>query len=75
MVKRIKGQDIHNLKELRPTSSTTKAIRILFVFDPKRQAVLLVAGDKSGQWKQWYRDALKAAEKRYGKWLQAQDKE
>ncbi len=27
-------------------------MRILFDFDPSRNALLLVAGDKSGQWKQ-----------------------
>jgi hypothetical protein len=37
----------------------------LFVFDPERQAVLLVAGDKAGQWKSWYVKAIPLAEKRY----------
>ena len=27
----------------------------LLVFDPWRAAILLVAGDKSGQWDKWYR--------------------
>jgi hypothetical protein len=38
-----------NMKELRPPSAGRTEIRILFVFDPWRSAVLLVAGDKSGQ--------------------------
>jgi hypothetical protein len=44
-------------------------VRILFVFDPQRQAVLLVAGDKSGQWRQWYTDNIPVAEQRYERWL------
>ncbi|MFD0594318.1 type II toxin-antitoxin system RelE/ParE family toxin [Catellatospora coxensis] len=35
-----------NLKELRPRSGRDVSIRILFVFDPWFQAVLLVAGNK-----------------------------
>jgi hypothetical protein len=41
----------------------------LFIFDPKRQAVLLVAGDKAGHWTRWYRDAVKLAEDRYARYL------
>jgi hypothetical protein len=48
LVDTITGSKIKNLKELRPGSSGTSKIRILFVFDPWRSAVLLVAGDKSG---------------------------
>ena len=44
-------------------------MRILFVFDPERKAVLLVAGDKSGRWKDWYRTNIPVAEARYEKWL------
>ncbi len=65
LVKRIQGSRIHNMKELRPGSAGTSEIRILFVFDPDRQAVLLVAGDKSGAWKTWYDKAIPLAEKRY----------
>jgi len=49
-VDRITGSELHNLKELRPGSAGKTEIRILFIFDPQRQAVLLVAGDKSGNW-------------------------
>ncbi len=66
---RVTGSKIHNMKELRPGSAGATEVRILFVFDPQRQAVLLVAGDKSGQWKDWYKQAIPLAEERYGKWL------
>jgi hypothetical protein len=39
-----------NLKELRPCSAGRSEIRVLFAFDPARQAILLIAGDKAGQW-------------------------
>jgi hypothetical protein len=68
-VDRIKGSELHNLKELRPGSCGASEIRILFVFDPERNAVLLVAGDKSGQWSEWYRRSIPLAEERYTQWL------
>jgi hypothetical protein len=40
-------------------------VRILFVFDPWRSAILLVAGDKAGQWNAWYRHAIPLAGQRY----------
>jgi hypothetical protein len=44
-----------NMKELRPGSAGRSEIRILFAFDPERQAILLLGGDKQGQWQKWYR--------------------
>jgi hypothetical protein len=41
----------------------------LFAFDPARRAVLLVAGDKAGQWDEWYRMNIPVAEDRYKRWL------
>jgi hypothetical protein len=57
------------LKELRPASRGGSEVRILFVFDPNRRAVLLVAGDKAGQWSAWYRQAVSLAETRYDIYL------
>jgi len=50
LVDRLAGSEIHNLKELRPASAGSSEIRIIFVFDPWRSAILLVGGDKSGDW-------------------------
>jgi hypothetical protein len=44
----------------------------LFIFDPVRNAVLLVAGDKSGRWKEWYTEAIPAAEALYEACLEGQ---
>ena len=41
----------------------------MFIFDPARNAVLLVAGDKSGQWPEWYALAIPAAEAAYEAYL------
>ncbi|CAM5593898.1 hypothetical protein GCM10010329_48860 [Streptomyces spiroverticillatus] len=65
LVDRIKGAEQHHLKELRPGSAGTSEIRILFAFDPVRRAVLLVAGDKAGDWHRWYESNVPIAEKRY----------
>jgi hypothetical protein len=66
---RISGSSLHNLKELRPGSAGSSEVRILYVFDPSRRAVLLVAGDKAGHWKRWYSEAIPMAEQRYADYL------
>jgi hypothetical protein len=66
---------LHNLKELRPASRGRSEIRILFVFDPDRAAVLLVAGDKAGQWSRWYDTAVPTAEARYAEYRSSKKKE
>ncbi|MDH6538432.1 hypothetical protein M2167_000939 [Streptomyces sp. SPB4] len=65
LVDRIKGAEQHHMKELRPGSSGGSEVRILFAFDPVRRAVLLVAGDKAGNWQGWYEANVPLAEKRY----------
>lgn len=53
-----------NMRELR-----TGTVRVLFAFDPRRQAILLVAGDKRGEWNRWYRRAVRVADERFDQWL------
>jgi hypothetical protein len=50
-------------------------MRILFVFDPWRSSILLVAGDKAGQWEAWYREAIPLAEQRYEVYLKERAQE
>lgn len=57
------------LKELRPRTPGEIEVRILFVFDAEREAIVLVAGDKAGQWNRWYDTAIPLAEQRYGEWV------
>ncbi len=65
LVDRIQGSQFHNMKELRPPSTGTSEIRMLFAFDPAREAIFLVAGDKAGNWNRWYRQAIPIADERY----------
>lgn len=51
-----------NMKELRPGSSGRSELRVLFAFDPERQAILLVAGGKAGNWQRWYRKNIPVAD-------------
>lgn len=55
------------MRELR-IQSGGDPIRVLYVFDPKRQAVLLLGGDKGGDGN-WYVRNIPIAEKRYEKYL------
>ncbi len=56
------GSRIHHLKELRPGSRGRSEIRIIFAFDLARSALLLLGGDKAGNWQRWYRDNIPIAE-------------
>lgn len=40
-------------------------MRVLFAFDPKRRAILLVGGDKSNAWSKWYEVNVPIADERY----------
>jgi hypothetical protein len=61
----VKGSRHKNMKELRPGSSGSSEVRILFAFDKERQAILLVAGDKAGKWNRWYKQAIPLADDRF----------
>jgi hypothetical protein len=75
LVDTVTASRIPNMKELRPPSAGRTEIRILLVFDPGRSAILLVAGDKSGQWARWYRAAIPEAEQLYQGYLKEREKE
>ena len=75
LVDSVTASRIANMKELRPPSAGRSEVRILLVFDPWRSAVLLVAGDKAGQWARWYRTAIPLAEQLYEDYLAEREKE
>ena len=56
------------LRELR-VQHMGEPYRILYVFDPTRQAVLLVGGNKVGKGNRWYGPAIRLAERLYAKYL------
>ena len=64
----LEGSAFQNMKELR-IQYLGEPWRILFAFDPKRQAVLLVGGNKTGN-KRWYKENVPIADKRYRKYLE-----
>ncbi|MGI8461028.1 MAG: type II toxin-antitoxin system RelE/ParE family toxin [Solirubrobacterales bacterium] len=51
------------------------AMRVLFVFDPRRTAILLIGGDKSGEWDRWYKRLVPEADKLYDHHLEELRKE
>jgi len=61
----LKGSKLSNLKELR-TQTENHVLRVAFIFDEERKAVLLIGGDKKGKnEKRFYRNLIKDAEKIY----------
>jgi hypothetical protein len=61
----LKGSKHANMKELR-FDAAGGVWRVAFAFDPRRQGVLLVAGDKSGvSENRFYRRLIARADKRY----------
>ena len=67
VVDRIVTSRHHNMKELR--ASQGGALRVLFMFDPRRQVILLIGGDKSGEWQAWYDSAIPLADDLYDEYL------
>jgi hypothetical protein len=71
----LNGSRHPNMKELR-FSAAGGEWRVAFAFDPRRKAVLLVAGDKSGgSQKRFYRDLIRKADQRFDSHLSRLKKE
>jgi hypothetical protein len=61
----LKGSDFANMKELRFEAADGEW-RVAFAFDPRRTAILLVAGDKTGMsQKKFYKRLIAKADARY----------
>lgn len=61
----LNGSRHANMKELR-FEAADGVWRVAFAFDPRRKAILLVAGDKSGgSGKRFYKQLLKKADQRF----------
>ena len=67
VVDQIKTSRHQNMKELR--ASAGGALRVLFAFDPRRQAILLIGGNKDGAWQRWYLEAVPFADELYDQHL------
>lgn len=73
LVDHVKGSRHRNMKELRV--SRGGALRILFAFDPRRIALLLLGGDKTGEWSAWYERAVPQADSLYDEHLRTLSRE
>lgn len=68
LVDTIKSSRHANMKELIPHGGN---LRILFAFDPRRMAILLIGGDKTGRWDEWYGRTVPLADNLYDEHLEA----
>ena len=66
LVDTVQGSRHSNMKELRPRGGF---IRILFAFDPRRMAILLIGGDKRGRWNEWYQEMVPLADRLFDEHL------
>lgn len=69
----IKGSKHSNMKELR-TQSKGKPLRTLYAFDPRRCAILLIGGDKTGDGR-FYDKMIRLADLLYDEHLKELKKE
>jgi hypothetical protein len=67
IVDRIHSSRHQSMKELRAAKGGV--LRVLFSFDPRRQAILLLGGDKTGEWNEWYAWAIPLADDLYDRYL------
>ncbi|OBK30132.1 diaminopimelate decarboxylase [Mycobacterium sp. 1165196.3] len=75
LVKKITSSRHNNMKELRPGSTGAQKIRVLFAFDTQRVAVMLVGGDKAGDWSRWYDENIAIADDLFDQHLEALEEE
>jgi hypothetical protein len=61
-----------NMKELR---SAGGHLRVLFAFDKRQRAILLVGGNKAGNWKGWYKQHVPLADAAYAQHQRSLGKE
>lgn len=57
-----------NMKEL-IVGVDAHEYRILFMFDPRQVAILLLGGDKAGEWNRWYQREVPRADDLYEEYL------
>jgi hypothetical protein len=62
----VEGTLHSNMKGFRPLGTN---IRVLFVFDPRRMATLLIGGDKTDRWSEFYEEMIPVADDLYDEHL------
>lgn len=73
LVDRIASSRYPNMKELRVSEQGD--LRILFAFGPVRTPILLLGGNKSGQWDEWYKSNTPVADVLYDQYIDELRKE
>jgi len=63
----------HNMRELR-IQHKGRPYRVLYAFDPRRTAILLLGGDKTGN-NRWYEENVPKADRLYEEYLQELERE
>ena len=69
----INGSKHSHMRELR-IQHTGRPYRVLYAFDPRRMAILLIGGDKTGN-DRWYEENVPLADKLYDEHLEILKKE
>jgi len=69
----IRSSQYPNMKEL-IIQHAGRPYRVLYAFDPRRRALLLIGGDKTGD-DRWYEEFVPIADRLYGEHLAALGKE
>jgi hypothetical protein len=70
LVDSVEGSRHANMKELRAGT-----LRVLFAFDPRRTAILLIGGDKQDRWQEFYEQMIPQADRLFDEHLAALDRE
>lgn len=63
----VEGSQYSHMRELR-IQSKANPLRVLYAFDPRRTAILLIGGNKRGD-KRWYKTYVPIADKLYADYL------
>lgn len=66
----IEGSKFSHMRELR-IQSHGDPIRVFYAFDPKRTAILIIGGIKTGKGKRFYKDYIPKADKLFEKHLES----
>lgn len=69
----VKGSRHGHMRELR-IQHQGRPLRVLYAFDPRRVAILLIGGDKTGN-DRWYRESVPTADNLYDKYIDELEQE
>ena len=69
----VRGSKHGNVRELR-IQHQGRPLRVLYAFDPRRVAILLLGGDKTGD-KRWYDEFVPVADRLYDEHLRELERE